>query len=82
MRPLLSALHPPTDASYRGTLGLLRPLELHQVEVEVDDDGLSSKRLASVLENWHSDPSTKDSPFPKVLYTMSASSPLFFASFH
>lgn len=50
---------------------MVRPMDLDLVEVDVDADGLSADRLSSILSNWHTDPSTKDKPFPKILYTMS-----------
>lgn len=61
---------PDTVLVNSGTLGLLRPLDLNQVEVDVDAEGLSDTKLASILDNWYSDPATKNHSFPRVLYTM------------
>ncbi|CAH7665787.1 pyridoxal phosphate-dependent transferase [Phakopsora pachyrhizi] len=55
---------------YSGTIGFLKPSERKLVEIKTDEYGMSGEDLERVLTSWHTDPSTRDFKFPKVVYTI------------
>ncbi|KAJ9480025.1 putative Aromatic/aminoadipate aminotransferase 1 (putative) [Pseudozyma hubeiensis] len=55
--------------AYSGILPSLVAHKAKMFEAETDAQGVEPKALDKLLSNWKSDPATRDSPFPKFLYT-------------
>ncbi|PWZ00463.1 PLP-dependent transferase [Testicularia cyperi] len=54
---------------YTGILPSLVMLKVKIVPVESDSEGLTSTRLREIMDNWSTDPKTKELSRPKCLYT-------------